>query len=327
MTQNNPIKEEYQTVSTFGSVKRSSATRRFRPTAPGIAGSDSDPSAVPEAIAGTPALVIKQEVEDRRERKPLPKRGPRAPILIDAREGLGFGARSKGDGDRGTNIRFSTLAAAEQVTEQRPDGLETIAHQTANFPTALPISINPFDKNNQQQDLNQQDWNSDTLFLIQLPNSLPILPEATATSSSSTHSSPRDKSSTLSGIPSGRCGKLRRHKSGKMSMKIGETEFRINLVKNTTIAQDLWKIAASANPTAYQLGEVKHSMIVTPMLDEKELIRTVHSNEKEKPAHTTTTTSSSSSSCSPFSPSTPDTAKTKTEPAEPMQTDTLAPRP
>ena len=167
-------------------------------------------------------------------------------------------------------VQSSSAAKEEDDEEPPPPPLYTLREQTRNFPTSLPIGAIG-DPNAPVQedstacfiDSGSEELKEDTLFLIQLPSALPLPYDA-----KSVQKKPQEEAKTsLMGYPPGQCGKMVVYKSGKIKLKLGNCMMDVSLAKSGTFAQNLMAV----NPTddsAYFLGDVSHTMVVSPSLDE-----------------------------------------------------------
>jgi hypothetical protein len=178
--------------------------------------------------------------------------GGLAPVLQGNR--IAGGVKSKGD-----------------AQEEAAPALHTLRDQTRNFPTSLPISVDQADPSAHLQEDNtacfmdsgSEELREDTLFLIQLPALLPLPLDPKA----AREKKPEELKTTLGGYPSGQCGKMVVYKSGKIKLKLGNCMMDVSLAKSGTFAQSLAAVNL-ADDNCYFLGDVTHTMVVSPALSE-----------------------------------------------------------
>ncbi|KAG5363779.1 DNA-directed RNA polymerase III subunit RPC4 [Yarrowia sp. B02] len=115
------------------------------------------------------------------------------------------------------------------------------------------------------------------LYLFQLP---PIIPSFKAKEEEKEEVEEKDKdkeedveiveeteTEETNGLPEGQVGNLRLHKSGKLTMVIGDVVMDVTQGVPAKFLQDI-VVCSAEEKQAYLIGQVKRKMVVTPKLDE-----------------------------------------------------------
>lgn len=113
---------------------------------------------------------------------------------------------------------------------------------------------------------NESNLLEEEMFFVQLPSLLPLQMKSSQTTSSGTLAASllsNDGDNKLSQYESGLVGKLQIHRSGKISMKIGDNKFEVLPGTQTKFLQEL-ALLDMQTKSYHSIGSLTKRLIVTP---------------------------------------------------------------
>lgn len=107
---------------------------------------------------------------------------------------------------------------------------------------------------------------SDNIFFLQLPPDLPTsaAPSMVPVPAKDDPANPRDFGNRCKELGSGSLGKMRLHKSGRVTFRLGEVSYEVRVGTDCACAQELMALSAEQ---CCSLGEVRSRMLCVPSIE------------------------------------------------------------
>ncbi|EER07080.1 conserved hypothetical protein [Perkinsus marinus ATCC 50983] len=141
----------------------------------------------------------------------------------------------------------------------------TVQHESSGA-AQLFLESSPSVKGEERPPLKQ-----DKFFLIQLPNTFPRVvaekeeEESKPRAKGSLAPAPEQEVSSFSDVPDGKIGTLRIHKSGRVSLLIGNIEYSCALGQKPKFAQEVACVLPTQGEAVF-MGEIEDKLIVSPKI-------------------------------------------------------------
>ena len=200
--------------------------------------------------------------ESKMENAPAPALRTRKQVIRNDIEG----SRKLGAGE---GVLFSRIGP----NDDSPEGVAIDASESRCYPVKVP-----FDVSYTVEDTKEPLMNNNELFLVQLPGLFPTLVPPTVegspahptgrrrgpkTPQAQTHSA--TTGTPFSEIPDGRIGTWKIHKSGRIVMHVGTTQFEVTEGQKVNFRSEVACVCPSESEIMF-LGEATKRLVVSPII-------------------------------------------------------------